>query len=234
MSEKFICPVCGKSFTPYKTSLYRFQNGKRKNLYCSPACSNIARRRVVCHCNNCGKEFEKVPKEVKEHNFCSRSCSASFNNKIRTGKRYNTSKSPYCSKSTERNYVSCLNCGKEFLQRNERNVYCSNDCRREYEYNSKIQQWLSGEFDGLTGYQTSRHVKRYMLERADYSCEICGCNDINPYTGKTILEIHHKDGNYRNNTVENLQVLCPNCHAKTENYKARNKNGRKARLKYSL
>ncbi len=28
-----------------------------------------------------------------------------------------------------------------------------------------------------------------------------------------ILVVHHKDKNRENNTIENLEVLCPNCHA---------------------
>ena len=32
------------------------------------------------------------------------------------------------------------------------------------------------------------------------------------------LELHHKDGNHNNNTDENIEILCPNCHAQTENY----------------
>jgi DNA-directed RNA polymerase subunit RPC12/RpoP len=40
------------------------------------------------------------------------------------------------------------------------------------------------------------------------------------------LEIHHIDGNYLNNTIENLQVLCPNCHSLTLNYKALNNSER--------
>lgn len=42
-------------------------------------------------------------------------------------------------------------------------------------------------------------------------CEICG-NDS--WMGKPIpLEIHHKDCNRFNNNFDNLQILCPNCHA---------------------
>lgn len=36
------------------------------------------------------------------------------------------------------------------------------------------------------------------------------------------LEIHHKDGDHLNNDLENLQLLCPNCHAFTENYRGKN------------
>ena len=42
-------------------------------------------------------------------------------------------------------------------------------------------------------------------------CEICGCSI---WQGKKIpLELHHKDGNHFNNQLENLLILCPNCHA---------------------
>jgi len=42
-------------------------------------------------------------------------------------------------------------------------------------------------------------------------CEICG-NDS--WFGNAIpLELHHKDGDHFNNELDNLQILCPNCHA---------------------
>lgn len=47
-------------------------------------------------------------------------------------------------------------------------------------------------------------------------CELCG------YTEN--LELHHIDGNHYNNKLENLQILCPNCHSKTDNYRGRNSN----------
>lgn len=45
-------------------------------------------------------------------------------------------------------------------------------------------------------------------------CEVCGY--------KENLELHHINGNHYDNRLENLQILCPNCHAKTDNYKGRN------------
>ena len=45
----------------------------------------------------------------------------------------------------------------------------------------------------------------------------------NPITGKVPLTINHIDGNPRNNNPDNLEVLCPNCHALTPNYGALNK-----------
>lgn len=35
------------------------------------------------------------------------------------------------------------------------------------------------------------------------------------------LELHHKNGNHYDNRLENLEILCPNCHALTDNYSGR-------------
>lgn len=51
-------------------------------------------------------------------------------------------------------------------------------------------------------------------------CEICG---LSYWNGQAIkLEIHHKDGDHNNNELDNLQLLCPNCHSYTDNYGAYN------------
>lgn len=41
------------------------------------------------------------------------------------------------------------------------------------------------------------------------------------------LEVHHKDGDHLNNELENLELLCPNCHALTENWRGKNINSKK-------
>ena len=49
-----------------------------------------------------------------------------------------------------------------------------------------------------------------------YRCEICGNTE---WQNRPIpLAIHHKDGNHFNNNLDNIQLLCPNCHALTESY----------------
>lgn len=53
-------------------------------------------------------------------------------------------------------------------------------------------------------------------------CEICGLSE---WMGKPIpLELHHKDFNHYNNDLENLQILCSNCHMQAHNYNNLNKN----------
>ncbi|WP_442911559.1 HNH endonuclease [Lachnospira sp.] len=38
------------------------------------------------------------------------------------------------------------------------------------------------------------------------------------------LELHHINGIHKDNRLENLQILCPNCHALTENYSGKSSN----------
>lgn len=53
-------------------------------------------------------------------------------------------------------------------------------------------------------------------------CESC---QLEEWQGELIpLEIHHIDGDKLNNTLENLQILCPNCHALTDNWRGKNIN----------
>lgn len=125
----------------------------------------------------------------------------------------------------------CLNCGKPL--KGKQTKYCSNKCQRDYEYCEYINKWMNNQTNGLSGkYGLSRHIRRYMLEINDFKCELCGWGETNHFTNKIPLEIHHKDGDYRNNSKENLQVLCPNCHSLTGNYKSRCQYGRKERHKY--
>jgi Zn finger protein HypA/HybF involved in hydrogenase expression len=56
-------------------------------------------------------------------------------------------------------------------------------------------------------------LKEHLIE---YKCDVCG---ISTWQNKHIvLQLHHIDGNNTNNSIDNLQLLCPNCHSQTENY----------------
>lgn len=52
-------------------------------------------------------------------------------------------------------------------------------------------------------------------------CESC---DGIEWCGKPIpLEVHHKNGDSTDNRLENLEILCPNCHYFTDTYKTKNR-----------
>jgi hypothetical protein len=69
---------------------------------------------------------------------------------------------------------------------------------------------------------TFRLRNRLVAEgRKQPACEWCGLTE---WLGRSIpLELHHVDGDRTNNVLSNLTLLCPNCHALTDNYRGKNK-----------
>lgn len=64
---------------------------------------------------------------------------------------------------------------------------------------------------------------RLKLLKEGYKEAKCECCGYSQWMGKPIsLQLHHKDGNRNNNTLENFQLLCPNCHAMTDSYRGKN------------
>jgi 5-methylcytosine-specific restriction endonuclease McrA len=63
--------------------------------------------------------------------------------------------------------------------------------------------------------RSRHHVKLRLLEAGlkQARCEDCGLSD---WLGKPLsLELHHVNGDGMDNRVENLMLLCPNCHSQT-------------------
>lgn len=77
----------------------------------------------------------------------------------------------------------------------------------------------------IKGYKHRETLRKNLLTLRGNKCECCELED---WRGIPIaLQVHHKDGDTLNNTLENLVLLCPNCHAQTENYCGKNKNKEK-------
>ena len=127
--------------------------------------------------------------------------------------------------------ADCLMCGK--IPARAGYKYCSNRCQIDYQYVSFVKKWKAGEISGLQQGLgiVSSHIKRYLREKYDNKCCLCGWSEKNLFSGVVPLVADHIDGNWRNNLEDNLRLICPNCDALTSTYAGLNRgNGRKNRV----
>ena len=70
-------------------------------------------------------------------------------------------------------------------------------------------------------YQTNKLRKRLISENIkDEKCEVCGIIDWNGLS--VSFELDHINGVRTDHRLENLRIICPNCHSQTETYRAKN------------
>ncbi len=147
--------------------------------------------------------------ETKNPKYCSSSCAAKVNNRIRSAKQ----------KLEKPSTKACKHCNVPIV---DRNTYCSIECQHKHQNNEKIAQFIAEKFyDTPVNTGSNSWLRKYLVEVLDYTCSECGIGDT--YNGKPItLEIDHINGKSSNNILSNLRFLCPNCHSQTDTYKAKN------------
>jgi hypothetical protein len=162
------------------------------------------------------------PYEKRHNKFCSSTCSANFHNRA----RYETKLANRALKSLK----ACAICNNDFFSSKSTQKCCSRSCDAQYKRKSYIDLWLEGSECGYgKNFLLSNYIRNYLLDLANHQCTKCGWREINPVTQKVPLEINHKDGNPANAHVSNLEVVCPNCHSLTPNFRALNRNSPRER-----
>ena len=71
-------------------------------------------------------------------------------------------------------------------------------------------------------YNNNYSLKKRLLKEKllEYKCYICG---ISSWLGKLLsLQLDHINGVNNDNRIENLRLLCPNCHSQTDTFSGRN------------
>jgi len=64
---------------------------------------------------------------------------------------------------------------------------------------------------------------RTLLYKLDLKQHKCECCNLSTWNGDLItFELHHLNGITTDNRIENLQILCPNCHSQTKNFRNNN------------
>lgn len=97
------------------------------------------------------------------------------------------------------------------------------------------QQAKKGQYKGGKEYKPASYyfdnthpIKSFLLKEKlfrdglkEKKCEICG---VSMWQGIELpLELHYKNGKHNDNSFDNLQILCPNCHSIQEGNSGANK-----------
>lgn len=143
--------------------------------------------RISKACNYCKFEFEKRIKSTK--NFCSRACA----NK---GKPYPPNAGRF--KKGQKSW----NAGKPLPAWMKKKLSTAR-MKSKYRTGEGHPQWKGGCETYF------RRVARNIMAKSDRKkeCKIC--------LTQIDVEVHHKDGNYKNNWIKNLIYMCSSCHHKT-------------------
>lgn len=100
-----------------------------------------------------------------------------------------------------RNEKPCVICGKLILASAHKKT-CSRACANKHRTGIKYK--MNRPRDKV---KNQRSLKIRLLDQRGRSCERC------QYDKPEILVVHHKDRNRDNSELENLELICPNCHA---------------------
>ena len=160
-------------------------------------------------CKGCSNTFLVEIREVnKGQEYCSRNC---FNKN-----RPLIIKEPNCI---------CGQCKVNFyknpssMKNSKSGIYfCSRKCKDESQIIGGIKEIQPGHYN-----DNKSNYRKIIFRIKPKKCESCGYDKITD-----ILEVHHIDENRHNNTIENLQVLCPNCHCE-EHFKSKSGKWRKSK-----
>lgn len=146
--------------------------------------SGRRRRAVEIVCKFCNSKF--LTRVKNDRKYCSRKCSDSDSIKVE---------------------LECKWCNSKFL-RNPSKVseicFCSRKCKDEAQRIGGVKEIMPAHY----GTSSKHNYERLIENTPNPKC--VGCQENTRY----LLCVHHIDGNRENDSLENLEITCYNCHAK--------------------
>lgn len=181
-----------------------FNNSLQTCEYISGYINSNSIIKVHCLIHNYDFEtkYENVRRDNRKHKICPK-CQQEERN-IKYSQHRITLTCDYCGKTFTRP-ISKLDDSKHQF------YFCSRECKdlaqqitSGQKFNNMRPEHYGTNCDaGITSY------RRIAFTNYPHECACCGYKE-----DTRILQVHHKDENRMNNSLNNLIILCPNCHQK--------------------
>jgi len=122
----------------------------------------------------------------------------------------------YPNQKAETGSTLCLFCGLFYKKKQNRQKYCGSrdekgTCawiiRRRHIYRNRSHRKTLSTYKPYKNTEQER-LKIKITKRDNYACQKCGLKNENP----SFFDMDHKDSNRNHNSMNNLWLLCPNCH----------------------
>jgi len=153
-------------------------------------------------CPKCNTQHEKSGK------YCCRSCANSRTFTAETNEKKRKSAVDFNSQFTS--------VERKQLHKEKMKLYDFAEHQRKVQEANRKREWSKPHEE-----MSHSSVRKRLLHERNYTCEECSIG--NTYNGKPLsLELDHIDGNSKNNKIENLRILCPNCHSQTPTHRSKN------------
>lgn len=150
------------------------------------------------NCKKCNKIFKAENKAINRGwgKFCSKSCSISYNNKLKAVEKINNTECSWCKKSFHR---------RPSKPKSKSGLYFC--CRNHKDKAQRLDGLEDFTLDHYGKGNGSWSYRERALEHYGSICNRCQYNK-----NEAILEVHHTNRNRSENLLNNLEVLCKNCH----------------------
>ena len=156
--------------------------------------------------------------------YCDYGCGEIAEFKLKNGKSCCSKTTSGCSEIKKKNSEGGKKSYKLGARPTAKEVYAKlpDDVKTKMNWNKGNYSNTSFTYDGSGSHKT------VLIHERGHKCEDCGTEEWKNYP--VPLELEHIDGDNRNNTRENLKLLCCNCHALTPTWRGRNINTGKVKV----
>jgi len=200
-----ICDYCGKPVDNRDST--RFCDWQCYRAYRREHPEEFGKASREYACEWCGKLVHRKPSEVRNHVYCSRSCS----NKAQSATLHDHPE----LRLSQGIPIVCAHCGTTFYvkpNRAKKAKYCSKSCAAAARFGQPLQITRNREYSGegnpnYKGTNNCITARRIALDAFGARCMVCGF--------AAVVRVHHIRLRSRGgtNALTNLVVLCPNHHA---------------------